>query len=89
MIDMGRVWENLFFDNISHITFGTNVVANGMEVEIDVRAKDGTFERKTLPIQHAIDEISAALMDESVFKWLNPLYQSARSLTGIRNFTKY
>ena len=86
---MGRVWEDLFFDNISHITFGTNVVANGMDIDIDVRAKDGTFERKTLSIQHAIDEVTSALMDESVFKWINPFYQSARSLTGIKNFTKF
>ena len=90
-IDLSKVWEDLFFDNIAHVCFGSDIVTTGMKVEIDVLVtKSGTeFVRKNLSIQEALHEIDFALMGELIFKWMNPLYKGLRRLTGIKNFTKY
>ena len=36
-IDLSKVWEDLFFDNIAHVCFGSNIATTGMKVDIDVR----------------------------------------------------
>jgi len=87
VIDISKVWENLFFDNISHICFGSDVAKN-MKVDIDVR-EGGKFVRKRLSIQEAVHEVGFALIDAMMFKWFNPVYQTARKVTGIKNFTSY
>lgn len=91
IIDLSKTWEDLFFDNIAHVCFGSDIVTTGMKVEIDVRvSQEGSnFERKSLSIQEALHEINFAVMGEGIFKWLNPFYQGLRSLTGMKNFTKY
>ena len=51
-IDMGHVWEDLFFDNISHVSFGHDIVESGEQMYFDIRDSTSPFGfvRKMLPI---------------------------------------
>ena len=46
-----------------------------------------TLKKVTLPI--ALIETLELTSTESGFKWMNPFYQMARKLTGIKDFTDY
>ena len=90
-IDMGHCWEDLFFDNIAHVSLGHDIIEEGATLDFDIRDTTSPwgFVRKHLPISEGMAEIDAALLDEYVFKWMNPMYQLARKVTGKKNFTKY
>jgi cytochrome P450 len=90
VIDMAKVFEELFCRNIVHISFGEDV--SEMKIEMDYRKngrKSTEFVRKTVTLPEAMHEADDAAVEQTVFKAFNPLYRCARWLTGIKNFTRY
>ena len=63
-----------------------------MQIDIDFRNKDPTgppFIRKTVSLGEAIHESDDQTIGMFATKQFNPLYQIARKLTGIKEFTQY
>merc|ERR1719362_1245663 len=50
---------------------------------------DFSLVRKTVPIGVALKEVVDQTVNEAGLKWLNPIYQLCRRLTGIKNFTAF
>ena len=63
-IDMGHVWEDLFFDNIAHVSLGFDMLERGDEIYCDFRDSTSPFGfvRKSVPIQKSVAEIDSALI---------------------------
>ena len=87
--DIAISFEKLFFSTIVHISFGEDV--SDMQIEMDFRKSttSSEFVRKTVPLAEGIHEIIEATFQLIPFKWLNPIYQAIRSVTGIKNLTGY
>ena len=60
-----------------------------MPVEMDVqRDREGSeFDRKTVTLSEALQEINEQIIASVVTKSLNPVYQALRSWTGMKNMT--
>ena len=57
---------------------------------MDIRGDTaGSLVRKTVTLAVALKEVTDQVSLEAGFKWLNPMYQALRKLTGKRNFTEY
>ena len=64
-----------------------------MQVDLDMRefttATDFVFKRRKVKIGEAVAEIIEQVIFGSPFKHLNPFYQWARFITGIKDFTSF
>lgn len=62
-----------------------------MEFDLDVRvsANSSEFVRKKMKMPEGIHEFEEQMFGLITWKQLNPVYQAARKLTGIKDFTKY
>jgi cytochrome P450 len=59
---------------------------------MDMREQAGSeikLVRRTVSLGVALHEVIGQVTFEASFKQMNPLYQAARKLTGIKNFTEY
>ena len=89
VVDIGFTFEKLFCRNIIHICFGEDV--SDMQIEMDFRKSPGSSEflRRSVTISEAIHEFDDSIIELAGSKWLNPIYQAIRSVTGIKNLTSY
>ena len=87
--DIAVSFEKLFCRNIVHISFGEDV--SDMKIEIDfLKNPTGSeFARKSVPLAEAIHEYNDIMFSLGPSKWLNPVYQAIRSVTGIKYLTSY
>ena len=91
VIDISDEFAKLLARNIITICFGEDIT--NTELEINMRETrigsdfNLTLKKVTLPI--ALIETLELTSTESGFKWMNPFYQMARKLTGIKDFTDY
>ena len=91
VVDLAVVFEKLFCSNIVHICFGEDV-SEEIKIEMDFRNKEKSgaeFTCKSVYLGAAINEYDAQVISMLPSKTNNPLYQIARKLTGIKEFTKY
>jgi hypothetical protein len=84
IIDIAVVFEELLTSNILTVNFGEDL--SNTPVEMYMReyktGADFTLVRKTVKLGVGLKEIADQLCLEAGFKWMNPFYQTARSLTG-------
>ena len=90
-IDINSVFGEIITQNILTINFGHDI--SGTLVDLDVRVFSSTtdfvFQRQKTKIGPSIAEMVEQISQGSVFKHLNPFYQWAHRLTGIKNFTSF
>jgi len=91
IIDIAVVFEELLTSNILTVNFGEDLSNTPIEMEMREYTTGSDFHlvRKTVKLGDALKEIVDQLCLEAGFKWLNPFYQTARRLTGKKNFTEY
>ena len=91
MIDINTVFGEILTQNILTINFGQDI--SEMQVDFDTRefttATDFVFKRKKVKIGEAITEILEQVSYGAPFKHLNPFYQWARKITGIKDFSSF
>lgn len=90
VIDIAIIYEEILTSTILTINFGEDLSNTFIEIDMREQTDSGVkLVRKTVPLGVALHEAIGQVTFEASFKHLNPLYQTARKLTGIKDFTQY